>query len=149
MSAVPSVRAVLLDDDRLVPVPAHGPRQGALLVPFPAATSSPEDASLEHTLHREVMEELGAVVSGVTPLTTLECLPRRGRQDPARLRLPPGLHGPRAALRPGVRRPRPWRRTRWCGSRSTRPRSPPSTSSPRSSAPYLADTVTRLPALIA
>jgi 8-oxo-dGTP pyrophosphatase MutT (NUDIX family) len=37
----------------------------------PGGHVEPEDATLEHTLHRELLEELGATVSGVTPLTTV------------------------------------------------------------------------------
>lgn len=77
MPEVPSVRAVLLDDDRLVVFRRTVPGK-ELYWSVPGGHVEPEDASLEHTLHREVMEELGAVVSGVTPLTTLECVRDEG-----------------------------------------------------------------------
>ncbi|GAA3069165.1 NUDIX hydrolase [Streptosporangium carneum] len=73
MPLVPSVRAVLLDDDRLVLFRRTVPGE-ELYWSVPGGHVEPGDASLEHTLHREVLEELGAVVSDVTPLTTLECL---------------------------------------------------------------------------
>ncbi|MFD0891356.1 NUDIX domain-containing protein [Streptosporangium algeriense] len=73
MPLVPSVRALLLDDDRLVLFRRTVPGQD-LYWSIPGGHVEPQDASLEHTLHREVLEELGAVVSGVTPLTTLECV---------------------------------------------------------------------------
>ncbi|MER7133368.1 NUDIX hydrolase [Streptosporangium saharense] len=73
MPLVPSVRAVLLDDDRLVLFRRTVPGQD-LYWSIPGGHVEPQDASLEHTLHREVLEELGAVVSDVTPLTTLECV---------------------------------------------------------------------------
>jgi ADP-ribose pyrophosphatase YjhB (NUDIX family) len=70
--AVPSVRAVLLDDDKLVLFRRTVPGK-ELYWSIPGGHVEPEDATLEDTLHREVLEELGAVVSDVTPLTTLEC----------------------------------------------------------------------------
>ncbi|MFI7532528.1 NUDIX domain-containing protein [Streptosporangium sp. NPDC049376] len=73
MPLVPSVRAVILDDDRLVLFRRTVPGQD-LYWSIPGGHVEPQDASLEHTLHREVLEELGAVVSDVTPLTTLECV---------------------------------------------------------------------------
>ncbi|GAA3138985.1 hypothetical protein GCM10010466_32640 [Planomonospora alba] len=76
MPPVPSVRAVLLDGDRIVlfrrTVPGRETYWSA-----PGGHVEPEDGSLEDTLHRELMEELGATVSAVTPLTTLRC-PRAG-----------------------------------------------------------------------
>lgn len=77
MPLVPSVRAILLDDDRLVLFRRTVPGE-KLYWSIPGGHVEPEDASLEHTLHREVLEELGAVVSGVTPLTTLECVRDEG-----------------------------------------------------------------------
>jgi 8-oxo-dGTP pyrophosphatase MutT (NUDIX family) len=66
------VRAVLLDGDRLIlfrrTVPGREPYWSA-----PGGHVEPDDPSLEHTLHREMFEELGAVVDAVTPLTTLLC----------------------------------------------------------------------------
>ncbi|MFF4412067.1 NUDIX domain-containing protein [Streptosporangium sp. NPDC001559] len=73
MPLVPSVRAVILDGDRLVLFRRTVPGQD-LYWSIPGGHVEPQDASLEHTLHREVLEELGAVVSDVTPLTTLECV---------------------------------------------------------------------------
>jgi ADP-ribose pyrophosphatase len=68
----PSVRAVVLDGDRLLlfrrTVPGR-PRYWSV----PGGHVEPGDATLEHTLHREVLEELGATVGSVTPLTTLTC----------------------------------------------------------------------------
>ncbi|GGL25310.1 NUDIX hydrolase [Planomonospora parontospora] len=72
MPPVPSVRAVLLDDDRLVLFRRTVPGK-ELYWSAPGGHVEPEDASLEHTLHRELLEELGATVSAVTPLTTLRC----------------------------------------------------------------------------
>jgi len=69
----PSVRAVVLDGDRLLlfrrTVPGR-PRYWSV----PGGHVEPEDATLEHTLHREVLEELGATVGSVTRLTTLTCV---------------------------------------------------------------------------
>ncbi|GGS49445.1 hypothetical protein GCM10010156_05170 [Planobispora rosea] len=76
MSPVPSVRAVLLDGDRLVLFRRTVPGR-ELYWSAPGGHVEPEDASLEHTLHRELLEELGATVTAVTPLTTLSC-PREG-----------------------------------------------------------------------
>ncbi|MDP9862152.1 MULTISPECIES: NUDIX domain-containing protein [Streptosporangium] len=74
MPLVPSVRAVLLDDDdRLVLFRRTVPGE-ELYWSIPGGHVEPGDASLEDTLHRELLEELGATVSGVTPLTTLECV---------------------------------------------------------------------------
>ncbi|MFD8526207.1 NUDIX domain-containing protein [Streptosporangium canum] len=77
MPLVPSVRAVLLDDDRLVLFRRTVPGE-ELYWSIPGGHVEPEDACLEDTLHREVLEELGATVSGVTPLTTLECVREEG-----------------------------------------------------------------------
>lgn len=73
MPLVPSVRAVLLDDDQLVIFRRTIPGK-ELYWSLPGGHVEPGDASLEHTLHREILEELGATVSDVTPLTTLECV---------------------------------------------------------------------------
>lgn len=68
----PSVRAIVLDGDRLLlfrrTVPGR-PRYWSV----PGGHVEPEDATLEQTLHREVLEELGATVGSVTPLVTLTC----------------------------------------------------------------------------
>ncbi|MEV7006953.1 NUDIX hydrolase [Streptosporangium sp. NPDC051022] len=77
MPLIPSVRAVLLDEDQLVLFRRTVPGE-ELYWSVPGGHVEPEDVSLEHTLHREVLEELGAVVSGVTPLTTLECVRDEG-----------------------------------------------------------------------
>ncbi|GHH69453.1 hypothetical protein GCM10017673_19930 [Streptosporangium violaceochromogenes] len=77
MALVPSVRAVLLDDDQLVIFRRTVPGE-ELYWSVPGGHVEPDDASLEHTLHREVLEELGATVSDVTPLTTLECVRAEG-----------------------------------------------------------------------
>src|SRR5690242_5991868 len=77
MPLIPSVRAVLLDEDQLVLFRRTVPGE-ELYWSVPGGHVEPEDTSLEHTLHREVLEELGAVVSGVTPLTTLECVRDEG-----------------------------------------------------------------------
>ncbi|MEV4165144.1 NUDIX hydrolase [Nonomuraea dietziae] len=67
----PSVRGVLLDDDeRLVLFRRTVPGR-PLYWSVPGGHVEPGDASLEHTLRRELLEELGAEVSAVTPLTTL------------------------------------------------------------------------------
>ncbi|GLW06684.1 hypothetical protein Misp01_18140 [Microtetraspora sp. NBRC 13810] len=76
MSPAPSVRAVLLDEDRLILFRRTVPGQ-PLYWSAPGGHVEPEDSSLEHTLHRELLEELGATVGAVTPLTTLTC-PRPG-----------------------------------------------------------------------
>lgn len=72
MAPGPSVRAVLLDGDRLVlfrrTVPGRPVYWSA-----PGGHVDPEDATLEDTLRRELMEELGATVTAVTPLTVLTC----------------------------------------------------------------------------
>lgn len=73
----PSVRAVVLDGDRLLlfrrTVPGRPPYWSV-----PGGHVEPQDATLEHTLHREVLEELGATVGSVTPLTTLTCVQTEG-----------------------------------------------------------------------
>ncbi|MER6951052.1 NUDIX hydrolase [Nonomuraea sp. NPDC000554] len=67
----PSVRGVLLDhDDRLMIFRRTIPGR-EVYWSVPGGHVEPEDASLEHTLRRELLEELGATVSSVTPLTTL------------------------------------------------------------------------------
>lgn len=72
MSLRPSVRAVLLEEDRLLLFRRTVPGL-ALYWSAPGGHVEPEDASLEDTLHREMFEELGATVGAVTPLTTLTC----------------------------------------------------------------------------
>ncbi|GAA2389037.1 NUDIX domain-containing protein [Nonomuraea africana] len=67
----PSVRGVLLDDDERLVVFRRTVPGRRLYWSVPGGHVEPGDASLEHTLHRELLEELGAVVSAVTPLTTL------------------------------------------------------------------------------
>ncbi|GAA3547103.1 hypothetical protein GCM10022419_029160 [Nonomuraea rosea] len=67
----PSVRGVLLDhDERLVIFRRTVPGRDVYWS-VPGGHVEPEDDSLEHTLHRELMEELGATVNAVTPLTTV------------------------------------------------------------------------------
>lgn len=67
----PSVRGLLLDhDDHLVIFRRTVPGR-AVYWSVPGGHVEPEDATLEHTLHRELLEELGATVSAVTPLTTV------------------------------------------------------------------------------
>lgn len=72
MAPGPSVRAVLLDGDRLVlfrrTVPGRPVYWSA-----PGGHVEPEDATLEDTLRRELREELGATVTAITPLTVLAC----------------------------------------------------------------------------
>ncbi len=67
---VPSVRAVILDEDRLV-LFRRTPPGRPLYWSVPGGHVEPEDRTLEDTLRREVLEELGATVGGITPLTTL------------------------------------------------------------------------------
>ncbi|MET9344081.1 MULTISPECIES: NUDIX hydrolase [unclassified Nonomuraea] len=67
----PSVRGVLLDDDERLIVFRRTVPGKALYWSVPGGHVEPEDQTLEHTLRRELLEELGAVVSAVTPLTTL------------------------------------------------------------------------------
>lgn len=66
----PSVRGVLLDGERLVVFRRTVPGR-ELYWSIPGGHVEPGDATLEDTLHRELMEELGATVGAVTPLTTL------------------------------------------------------------------------------
>ncbi|GAA3446067.1 NUDIX hydrolase [Planomonospora venezuelensis] len=77
MPLVPSVRALLLDGDRLVLFRRTVPGR-ELYWSVPGGHVEPGDASLEHTLRRELMEELGATVSDVTPLVTLNCVRHGG-----------------------------------------------------------------------
>lgn len=67
----PSVRGVLLDEeDRLVVFRRTVPGRD-LYWSIPGGHVEPGDDGLEDTLRRELMEELGAAVTDVTPLTTL------------------------------------------------------------------------------
>ncbi|MFC4120177.1 NUDIX hydrolase [Nonomuraea zeae] len=67
----PSVRGVLLDhDERLVLFRRTVPGRDVYWS-VPGGHVEPEDDSLEGTLHRELMEELGATVFAVTPLVTV------------------------------------------------------------------------------
>ncbi|MFF4614869.1 NUDIX domain-containing protein [Nonomuraea jabiensis] len=67
----PSVRGVLLDhDERLVIFRRTVPGRDVYWS-IPGGHVEPGDDTLEHTLHRELLEELGATVSAVTPLVTL------------------------------------------------------------------------------
>nr|WP_055502840.1 NUDIX hydrolase [Nonomuraea pusilla] len=67
----PSVRGVLLDhDERLVLFRRTVPGR-AVYWSVPGGHVEPEDGSLEQTLRREMLEELGATVASVTPLTTV------------------------------------------------------------------------------
>ncbi|MFI7441777.1 NUDIX domain-containing protein [Nonomuraea indica] len=67
----PSVRGVLLDhDDQLIVFRRTVPGRD-VYYSVPGGHVEPHDATLEHTLRRELMEELGATVSGVTPLATV------------------------------------------------------------------------------
>lgn len=67
----PSVRGILLDqDERLVIFRRTVPGRDVYWS-VPGGHVEPGDATLEHTLHRELLEELGATVSAVTPLTTV------------------------------------------------------------------------------
>ncbi|MEU8249287.1 NUDIX hydrolase [Nonomuraea sp. NPDC048916] len=67
----PSVRGVLLDhDERLMLFRRTVPGR-QIYWSVPGGHVEPEDATLEDTLHRELLEELGATVSGVTPLITV------------------------------------------------------------------------------
>lgn len=67
----PSVRGVLLDsDDHLVLFRRTVPGRDVYWS-VPGGHVEPEDTSLEHTLRRELFEELGATVTGITPLVTL------------------------------------------------------------------------------
>jgi 8-oxo-dGTP pyrophosphatase MutT (NUDIX family) len=73
----PSVRAVLLDEDRLILFRRTVPGR-PLYWTAPGGHVEPGDATLEDTLHREMLEELGATVGSVTPLTTLTCVRQEG-----------------------------------------------------------------------
>ncbi|MFI6318597.1 NUDIX domain-containing protein [Nonomuraea sp. NPDC050556] len=67
----PSVRGVLLDPLLVVfrrTVPGR-----EIYWTLPGGHVEPGDASLEDTLRRELMEELGATITDVTPLTSLTC----------------------------------------------------------------------------
>ncbi|MEV0143659.1 MULTISPECIES: NUDIX hydrolase [unclassified Nonomuraea] len=67
----PSVRGLLLDrDERLMLFRRTVPGR-EVYWSVPGGHVEPGDATLEHTLRRELLEELGATVSGVTPLTTV------------------------------------------------------------------------------
>ncbi|GAA5070290.1 8-oxo-dGTP pyrophosphatase MutT (NUDIX family) [Thermocatellispora tengchongensis] len=70
MAPGPSVRAVILDDDRLILFRRTVPGR-PLYWSAPGGHVEPGDATLEDTLRREMLEELGATVGGVTPLVTL------------------------------------------------------------------------------
>ncbi|MEV0994111.1 NUDIX hydrolase [Nonomuraea sp. NPDC050202] len=73
----PSVRGVLLDhEERLILFRRTVPGR-ARYWSVPGGHVEPEDGSLEDTLHRELLEELGATVSGVTFLVTVS-YPWRG-----------------------------------------------------------------------
>jgi 8-oxo-dGTP pyrophosphatase MutT (NUDIX family) len=67
----PSVRGVLLDDDERLVIFRRTVPGRDLYWSVPGGHVEPGDASLEDTLHRELLEELGATVSAVTPLTTV------------------------------------------------------------------------------
>ncbi|MFE3454521.1 NUDIX domain-containing protein [Nonomuraea sp. NPDC059194] len=67
----PSVRGVLLDEEERLVVFRRTVPGRELYWSVPGGHVEPQDASLEHTLRRELLEELGAVVSAITPLTTL------------------------------------------------------------------------------
>ncbi|HUR07966.1 MAG TPA: NUDIX hydrolase [Nonomuraea sp.] len=67
----PSVRGVLLDHDERLMIFRRTVPGRQVYWSVPGGHVEPQDASLEHTLHRELLEELGATVSSVTPLTTV------------------------------------------------------------------------------
>ncbi|WP_219462857.1 NUDIX domain-containing protein [Nonomuraea rhizosphaerae] len=67
----PSVRGVLLDHDEQLLIFRRTVPGREVYWSVPGGHVEPEDATLEDTLHRELLEELGATVSAVTPLTTL------------------------------------------------------------------------------
>ncbi|MEU4577352.1 NUDIX domain-containing protein [Nonomuraea sp. ATR24] len=67
----PSVRGVLLDDDERLVIFRRTVPGREVYWSVPGGHVEPGDATLEHTLHRELLEELGATVSSVTPLTTV------------------------------------------------------------------------------
>jgi len=146
MALRPSVRALVLDGDRLLLFRRTVPNR-PLYWSVPGGHVEPEDATLEHTLHREVLEELGATVGSVTPLTTLTCAHPEGLKthhvygcrlltlDPA-LRCGPEFADPNHGIRELVRVPlRPEEIT-----------AIPLV--PRELAVYLAAHITRLPELI-
>ncbi|PZG13917.1 NUDIX domain-containing protein [Nonomuraea aridisoli] len=67
----PSVRGVLLDhDERLILFRRTVPGRD-LYWTVPGGHVEPADGSLEETLHRELLEELGATVRAVTPLASV------------------------------------------------------------------------------
>ncbi|MFI6598363.1 NUDIX domain-containing protein [Nonomuraea sp. NPDC050536] len=67
----PSVRGVLLDRDEQLIIFRRLVPGREIYWSIPGGHVEPGDDSLEHTLRRELLEELGATVTGVTPLTTL------------------------------------------------------------------------------
>lgn len=67
----PSVRGVLLDDDERLLIFRRTVPGRDVYWSVPGGHVEPGDATLEHTLRRELLEELGATVSSVTPLTTV------------------------------------------------------------------------------
>ncbi len=67
----PSVRGILLDDDERLVIFRRTVPGREVYWSVPGGHVEPGDATLEHTLHRELLEELGATVSAVTPLTTV------------------------------------------------------------------------------
>ncbi|SEH00046.1 NUDIX domain-containing protein [Nonomuraea solani] len=67
----PSVRGVLLDHDEHLVLFRRTVPGRALYWTVPGGHVEPEDGSLENTLHRELLEELGATVRAVTPLVTM------------------------------------------------------------------------------
>src|SRR5690606_29418908 len=67
----PSVRGLLLDDDERLVIFRRTVPGRAVYWSVPGGHVEPGDATLEATLRRELMEELGATVASVTPLTTL------------------------------------------------------------------------------
>ncbi|MFF3666670.1 NUDIX hydrolase [Microtetraspora malaysiensis] len=81
MELPPSVRAVLLEsdgeEDRLILFRRTVPGRD-LYWSAPGGHVEPEDATLEDTLRREMLEELGATVEAITPLTTLSCVQENG-----------------------------------------------------------------------
>ncbi|NUR86403.1 MAG: NUDIX hydrolase [Nonomuraea sp.] len=67
----PSVRGVLLDHDEQLLIFRRTVPGREVYWSIPGGHVEPGDASLEATLHRELLEELGATVSSVTRLTSL------------------------------------------------------------------------------
>lgn len=67
----PSVRGVLLDDNEQLVVFRRTVTWRDVYWSIPGGHVEPQDSSLEDTLRRELLEELGATVYGVTPLTEL------------------------------------------------------------------------------